>query len=116
MKKSILTKIIAVALTVAACGSVASPALAEGNVYKSKGKLPITVPNYSTSGNVTGNGVRLRATAGLDGKIIKNLYSTDIVTIDTNTPPKYVDGYKWQMVNFNGTWGWVADNYLDYTI
>lgn len=64
------------------------------------------------------SGANMRKTPGLSGTIIATLPKGTIVTYNTKyniiTPE---DGYNWRYVLYNGTYGYVADEYLDlYTL
>lgn len=63
-------------------------------------------------GVITGNGVRLRATPSLSGKILATLNKGTEVVVSYDSPVK-ANGYTWKKIStLSGTVGWVAINYL----
>lgn len=85
--------------------------------------IPITTPEESEPlanlisftrtagvGKITGSNVRLRKEPGLSSDIICYLQKGDIVELGSECVAK--DGYYWQIVGYNGTWGYVATEYV----
>lgn len=86
--------------------------------------IPITTPEESeplanlvsfarTVGvaKVTGSNVRFRKSPGLSSDVICYLQKGDVVELGSECVKK--DGYYWQLVGYNGSWGYVATAYIE---
>lgn len=78
----------------------------------------IAVP-FTVGTEVTGEGVRLRATPSLSGKVITTLSKGTWVMFSGDYTPVYADGHTWHQVavyNESGIWapyGWISEKYLN---
>ncbi|MEF9935006.1 MAG: SH3 domain-containing protein [Clostridium sp.] len=75
-----------------------------------------TIKPYSVGTVTTGDGVRLRSTPSLSGKILTTLSKGTYVMFDGNYQPVYADGHTWHKVyigNNLGQSGWISEMYLD---
>lgn len=112
MKKKIVVFLLAFVMLI---GNISGIAFANstGNtkVYRVK---EIMVP-YSGTYNPIVEGLRIRKTPGLSGRVLGMLYPGDYLTVQHGADAVYKDGYEWVMGTrqSDGLSGWVVFSYLE---
>lgn len=74
--------------------------------------LAVVTASHSANGEVSGNGVRLRATPSSTGQVLELMYDGEYVWIDWSTYGQ--GGYSWYHIQRikTGTYGWASINYI----
>lgn len=112
LKKGVLSA--AMALTLAAVNVVPAFAAAPAQDVSAPASNNGGASLYTYKYIVTADDVRVRATPGLDGKILGHMQSGGVVYDTGHT--KDADGYHWLQVRcgapLTGVIGWIADDYL----
>ena len=74
--------------------------------------LAVVRAKHSANGDVSGNGVNLRAKPSTTSAVLELMYAGEYVWIDWNTYGKY--GYKWYHIQRikTGTYGYSSVNYI----
>lgn len=120
MKKLFLCGVLASAIalsttTIFAQDNVVAPFRLQQDVQSGQEPLAGLIRARTAGGAyITGSNVAFRSSPGLSSTVLYRLQKGTYVSVsDSGTVNK--DGYTWYCVEYNGIWGYVANDYLDHT-